>query len=60
MIFYVWFRIINLVNIVNDNGYLYITKNMPYTVNTLSIEFDRNAENIRLALNILLKFKIME
>lgn len=60
MIFYVWFRITNLATVVDDNGYLYITKNMPYTVNTLSIEFDRSAEDIALALNILLKLEMIE
>lgn len=42
------------------NIYITIIKNMSYILNALSIEFDRNAEDITLALNIFLKLEMIE
>ena len=52
LIHYVWTRIVVLAGKVNLAGDLYMSKNIPYTVETLAIEFNREANQIKLALDV--------
>jgi hypothetical protein len=45
---------------VNLEGDLYISKNIPYTIETLSIEFNRSIDQIKLALNVLMELQMLE
>ncbi len=60
LIHYVWFRCMTLAGAVNDNGYLYINENMPYTIKTLAIEFNRPLEDVKFAIKILKKLQMLE
>ena len=57
---YVWTRLLVLTRKVNRGGYLYITDNMPYTVKTLAIEFNRSISEVKAAIKILIKLEIIE
>lgn len=60
LIHYCLARFIVLAGKTNKDGYLYITKNMPYTIETLSIEFNRTIEEIELSVNVLIDLEILE
>ncbi len=60
LIHYCLARFIVLAGKVDKGGNLYITKNIPYTIETLSIEFNRNVQDIQLALNALTGLEILE
>lgn len=60
VIHYVWFRCMTLAGAVNDNGYLYINENMPYTIKTLAIEFNRPLEDVKFAIKVLKKLQMIE
>ncbi|AQS08862.1 hypothetical protein CLOBY_09770 [Clostridium saccharobutylicum] len=60
LIHYVWNRIVVLAGKVNLEGELYLSKNIPYTVETLSIEFNRGVEEIKLALDVLIELEMVE
>ncbi|OPJ58156.1 phage replisome organizer N-terminal domain-containing protein [Clostridium chromiireducens] len=57
---YVWTRLLVLTGKVNRGGYLYITNNMPYTVKTLAIEFNRSISEIKASIKILIKLEMIE
>ncbi len=59
-IHYVWFRCMTLAGAVNDNGYLYINEEMPYTIKTLAIEFNRSVEDVKYAIKVLKKLQMIE
>ncbi|NRT35551.1 phage replisome organizer N-terminal domain-containing protein [Clostridium beijerinckii] len=59
-IHYVWFRCMTLAGAVNDNGYLYINKDMPYTIKTLAIEFNRSIDDVKYAIKVLKKLQMIE
>lgn len=50
LIYYIWTRILTLAGKVNLEGELYLSKNIPYTIETLAREFNRSAEQVKLAL----------
>lgn len=60
LIHYVWTRFITLSGKVNLEGDLYMSKNLPYTIETLAIEFNRDTEQIKLALDVLIELEMME
>nr|WP_077867314.1 phage replisome organizer N-terminal domain-containing protein [Clostridium saccharobutylicum] len=60
IIHYVWNRIVVLAGKVNLEGELYLSKNIPYTVETLSIEFNRDIEEVKLALDVLMELEMVE
>lgn len=60
LIHYVWNRIVVLAGKVNLEGELYLSKNIPYTVETLSIEFNRDIEEVKLALDVLIELEMVE
>jgi len=60
LIHYVWNRGVVLAGKVNQEGDLYLSKNIPYTIETLAIEFNRNPEEVKLALDVLIELEMLE
>ena len=57
---YVWTRILTLCGKINDpEGKLYVTKNMPYTVEILAVEFNRSFEQIENAINVFIDLNMV-
>lgn len=56
----VWVRLLVLAGKTNDDGRVYITETMPYTEEMLSTLFNKPLNTIRLALNTLQKFGMIE
>ncbi len=56
----IWLQILCLAGHTNDNGLVYFSKDIPYTDEMLSTEFDRPVATIRLALSVLVKFGMIE
>ena len=60
LIHYVWTRFVTLAGKINLEGDLYMSKNIPYTVETLAIEFNRGTYQIKLALDVLIELEMIE
>ena len=60
LIHYAWTRFVALAGKVNLEGDLYLSRNIKYTVETLAIEFNREVEQIQLALDVLIELEMME
>jgi len=60
VIHYIWSRIVVLAGKVNLDGNLYMSKNIPYTIDTLAIEFNRDVNQVKLALDTFIKLEMME
>ena len=60
LIHYVWNRLVVLAGKVNQEGDLYMSKNIPYTVETLAIEFNRDIDEIKTALDVLIELEMIE
>ncbi|MDU1229872.1 MAG: phage replisome organizer N-terminal domain-containing protein [Clostridium sp.] len=60
LINYVWMRTLLLAGRSNKDGSLFINDNMPYTMKTLAIEFDRTLDEIKLCFKILRKLEMIE
>lgn len=60
LIHYVWMALVLLAGKVNLAGELYLSKNIPYTVETLAIEFGREIEQVKLALDVLIQLEMIE
>ena len=60
LIHYVWNRIVVLAGKVNQEGDLYLSRSIPYTVETLAIEFNREIDEIKAALDILMELEMIE
>lgn len=60
LIHYVWSRIVVLAGKVNQEGDLYLSRSIPYTVETLAIEFNREIDEIKAALDILMELEMIE
>lgn len=57
---YIWTRLLTLCGKVNDSeGRLYVTKNMPYTIEILSVEFNRSFEQIENAINVFIDLNMI-
>jgi len=56
----VWVKLLILAADVNDNGFIYLTKDIPYTEQTLATEFKRPLTLIQSALNIFVQFGMIE
>jgi len=59
-IFRIWVGILTLAGQCNDSGMVYLAENMPYTDEMLATIFNRPVNVIRLALDTLAGFKIIE
>ena len=60
LIHYVWNRVVLLAGKVNREGDLYLSKNIPYTIETLAIEFNRDITAVKLALEVLMELEMVE
>nr|WP_243156797.1 phage replisome organizer N-terminal domain-containing protein [Clostridium beijerinckii] len=60
LIHYVWSRMVVLAGKVNQEGELYMSGNIPYTVETLSIEFNREISEVKAALDVLMNLEMIE
>lgn len=56
----IWFKLIVLAGVTNDGGLIYITDEIPYNCETLSNEFNKPLNEIKIALDIFQKFKMIE
>ena len=56
----IWFKILVLAGNINDNGFVYFTKDIPYTDQMLSTVFNRPLTTIQMALNTFEKFGMIE
>ena len=59
-IHYIWTRLLTLAAKVNLRGDLFMSRNFPYTVETLAIELNRNEEQIKLAIDVFLELEMIE
>ncbi len=59
-IHYVWSRLVVLAGKVNLDGDLYLSKNIPYTLETLAIEFNRDVTQIKLAFDVFIELEMIE
>ena len=55
-IHYIWTRLLALAAKVN----LFMSRNIPYTVEILAIEFNRSEEQIKLAIDVFLELEMLE
>lgn len=56
----VWIKLITLAGKTNDGGYVYISDNMPYTDEMLSVIMNKPLNTIRLALETFIKLGMIE
>jgi predicted phage replisome organizer len=56
----IWFEMLCLAGNVNDGGFIYLTKEIPYTDEMLATHFDEPLGNVRLALNTFKNFGMIE
>lgn len=59
-IHYIWIRLLVQAGKVNDNGYIFLNPNVPYTDEMLATIFCRPIASIRLALTTLANFRMIE
>jgi len=60
LIHYIWNRVVILAGKVNLDGELHMSKNIPYTAETLAIEFNRSVDKVLLALKIFIELEMIE
>lgn len=56
----IWFKLLSMAGKTNDNGLVYIIKEMPTTDEMLATIFNRPLNTVRMALEIFSKFKMIE
>lgn len=56
----IWLQILCLAGTTNDNGYVYFTKDIPYTDDMLATAFDRPLDLIQTALKVFQDFQMIE
>ena len=56
----IWFKLLTMAGKTNDNGFLYIMKEMPTTDEMLATIFNRPLNTVRLALDMFKKFGMIE
>src|SRR5690554_4175833 len=56
----IWFHILCLAGKINDGGFVYFTKDIPFTDEMLAVEFDEDLKVIRLALETFRQFRMLE
>lgn len=60
LINYVWTRLVVLAGKVNLEGELFLSRNIPYTLDTLAIEFNREVSEIELAIKTFIDLEMVE
>lgn len=56
----IWFKLLTMAGKTNDNGFLYIIKEMPTTDEMLATIFNRPLNTVRMALEMFKKFGMIE
>lgn len=56
----IWIRLLVLAGKTNDDGLIYIQRNMPYTEEMLATLFGKNVNTVRLALTTLTNFNMID
>ena len=56
----IWLKILTLAGHVNDGGYIYLTRDIPYTDQLLANEFDRPLTTIQMALEVFRSFGMLD
>lgn len=56
----IWFQILCLAGNQGSNGLVYFSNDIPYTEEMLAVEFDRNINTIRLAIQTFIRFGMIE
>lgn len=56
----IWVKILCLAGRINDDGFVYFTKEIPYTEQMLATQFNRPLALVQMALNIFQQFKMIE
>lgn len=56
----IWFKILTLAGETNDNGTIYLTREIPFNEETLSVQFNRPINTIRLALETFTNLGMIE
>ena len=56
----IWIKLITLAGKTNDNGYIYIADNIPYTEEMLSVIMNKPLLTIRLAIETFTKLQMLE
>ena len=56
----IWFKLLSLAGKVNDGGFVYFTRDIPYTEQMLSTYFNRPLPIVQMALNTFVKFGMMQ
>ncbi|GFZ33853.1 hypothetical protein CSC2_43790 [Clostridium zeae] len=59
-IHYIWNRLVMLAGKVNLEGNLFFSKNIPYTIETLAIEFNRDVDKVKRALELFIELEMIE
>ena len=57
---YVWLRLLLQAGKVNDNGLIYLKRDVPYTIQMLAVLFERPVDIIERILEILVNFEMIE
>ncbi|WP_252215975.1 phage replisome organizer N-terminal domain-containing protein [Clostridium sp. VAP41] len=60
LIHYIWIRLLTLAGKVNLEGELYLSKSIPYTIETLALEFNRSAKKVEIALKAFMDLEMVE
>lgn len=60
LINYVWTRLVVLAGKVNLEGELFLSRNIPYTLETLAIEFNREVSEIELSIKTFMDLEMVE
>ena len=60
LIHYIWTRLLTLAGRVNLEGELYLSKSIPYTIETLALEFNRSAKKVEIALKAFMDLEMVE
>ncbi|ACD24671.1 hypothetical protein FDE76_01040 [Clostridium botulinum] len=60
LIHYIWTRLLTLAGKVNLEGALYLSKSIPYSIETLALEFNRSAKNVEIALMVFMDLEMIE
>lgn len=56
----IWIKLLSQAGKSNDNGYIYLSENIPYTDEMLSTIFNRPLNVVRMALGVFRKFGMIE
>ena len=56
----IWFKLLVLAGNVNNNGWIYFTKDIPYTEQMLATEFNKPLTTIQYALTTFIRFNMIE